>query len=60
VNDSDHRTTVVLPADLREQLVERAQEADRTLSAEIRVAIREHVARPASSVAEEPARKAAA
>jgi hypothetical protein len=51
VSESDCRTTVVLPVDLRERLVERAQAADRSISAEIRVALREHVGQPASSAA---------
>jgi len=55
MNASEHRTTVVLPADLRDRLLERAEAADRTLSAEIRVAIREHVALDAERSAQEKA-----
>ena len=51
MSESDCRTTVVLPVRLRDELVEHARAADRSLSAEIRVAVREHVTRPASSAA---------
>lgn len=54
MSESDCRTTIVLPVDLREQLVERAQAADRSISAEIRQAIREHISQPASSGAHPP------
>ena len=44
VNASEHRTTVVLPGELHERLVERARDADRSLSAEIRCAVRSYIA----------------
>jgi len=37
------RTTVMLPADLHGRLSEQAREAERSLAAEIRLAVREHV-----------------
>lgn len=49
MNASDCRTTVVLPVDLRDQVAERAQAADRSISAEVRVALREHISRSTSS-----------
>jgi len=51
VNASEHRTTVVLPGELHERLVEQAEAADRSLSAEVRVAVREHLERSTSSSA---------
>ena len=48
MNESE-RISAVVPADLLARLVDRAREADRSVSAELRVAIREHVdAQPAN------------
>ncbi len=41
------KISAAIPTDLHSRLVDRAREADRSVSAELRVAIREHVdARP--------------
>jgi len=37
------KISAVIPSDLLSRLVDRAREADRSVSAEVRVAIREHV-----------------
>jgi len=37
------KVSAVLPADLHTRLVERAREEDRSVSAQLRVAVREHV-----------------
>jgi len=37
------KISAVVPTDLHSRLVDRAREADRSVSAELRVAIREHV-----------------
>ena len=37
------RTSVMLPAELHDRLTARAREAERSLAAEIRLAVREHV-----------------
>lgn len=48
------RTTFLLPAELHDRLATRAREAERTVSAEIRVAVREHVSsEPADQRVEE-------
>jgi hypothetical protein len=39
-------TTVRVPPELRVVLVERARESERSLAAEVRVAIRRHLAEP--------------
>jgi hypothetical protein len=50
------RTSVVLPHDLRQQIIELARAEDRSVSAQIRLALREYVRstpRPERRVAEE-------
>ncbi len=42
MSDSE-KISAVIPTDLLARLVDRAREADRSVSAELRVAIREHV-----------------
>ncbi|MBA2741485.1 MAG: hypothetical protein H0U46_05685 [Actinobacteria bacterium] len=37
------RTSVMLPAELHDRLIEQAREAERSLAAEIRLAVREYV-----------------
>jgi len=44
MNSDTQRTSILLPSDLHERLVAQAQAADRSLAAEIRQAVREHVA----------------
>jgi len=57
MSDSE-KISAVLPTDLYSRLVDRAQEADRSVSAELRVAIREHVAaQPANGTEREPVSK---
>jgi len=44
------KISAAIPSDLHSRLVDRAREADRSVSAELRVAIREHVdAQPANA-----------
>jgi len=43
VNESSEKISAVLPTDLHSRLVERAREEDRSVSAELRVAVRKHV-----------------
>jgi len=51
MNESE-KVSAVLPTDLHTQLVERAREEDRSISAQLRVAVREHVRNePANSAA---------
>ena len=48
MNESE-KVSAVLPTDLHTRLVERAREEDRSVSAQLRVAVREHVeAQPAN------------
>ncbi|MBA2641521.1 MAG: ribbon-helix-helix protein, CopG family [Actinobacteria bacterium] len=47
MNESE-KISAVIPADLLERLVVRAREADRSVSAEVRQAIRAYVAQPAN------------
>ncbi len=42
MNQSE-KVSAVLPTDLHSRLVERAREEDRSVSAQLRVAVREHV-----------------
>ena len=57
VNQSE-KVSAVLPTDLHSRLVDRAREADRSVSAELRVAIREHVdAQPANGKREPKEKK---
>lgn len=46
--EHDWRRTLDLPAELREPLAELAERAERSVAAEIRVALREHVERAAA------------
>ncbi len=48
------KISAAIPADLLERLVARAREADRSVSAEVRVAIREHVAAETGDAGREP------
>lgn len=43
----DWRRTLVLPVEIKQSLTELAQARDRSVAAEIRVALREHVGRHA-------------
>ncbi len=52
------KISAVIPSDLLSRLVDRAREADRSVSAELRVAIREHVdAQPANGKREPKEKK---
>ena len=51
MNSHAQRCTIQLPAELHERLSDWAREAERSLSAEIRVAIREHVRREPRTLA---------
>lgn len=49
------RTSVMLPVELHDRLTAQAREAERSLAAEIRVAVREHVRNePANSAVPHP------
>lgn len=48
VSATDCRTTIVLPLELRDELADLSRASERSLSAEIRVAVREHVSRSTS------------
>ncbi len=57
MSDSE-KISAVIPTDLHSRLVDQAREADRSVSAELRVAIREHVAaQPANGTKPEPVSK---
>ncbi len=57
MSDSE-KISAVLPTDLHSRLVERAREEDRSVSAQLRVAVREHVeAQPANGTEPELASK---
>ena len=43
MNESSEKISAVLPTDLHSRLVEQAREADRSLSAEIRCAVRSYI-----------------
>ena len=52
MNESE-KVSAVLPLDLHSRLVERAREEDRSVSAQLRIAVREHVEpQPANGKAE--------
>ena len=52
------KISAALPSDLHSRLVDRAREADRSVSAELRVAVREHVeAQVANGTEREPVSK---
>ncbi len=53
MNESE-KVSAVIPTDLLARLVDRAREADRSVSAELRVAIREHVAAQPANGQPEP------
>lgn len=53
MNESE-KVSAVLPTDLHSRLVERAREEDRSVSAQLRVAVREHVEpQPANATTKE-------
>ncbi len=56
MSDSE-KISAVIPTDLLARLVDRAREADRSVSAELRVAIREHVAAQPANGKREPKEK---
>jgi len=57
MNESE-KVSAVLPTDLHSRLVERAREEDRSVSAQLRVAVREHVEpQPANGTEPEPVSK---
>ncbi len=51
------KISAVVPTDLHSRLVDRAREADRSVSAEVRVAIREHIAAQPVNGKREPKEK---
>ncbi len=52
------KISAAIPTDLHSRLVERAREEDRSVSAQLRVAVREHVAaQPANGTEREPVSK---
>jgi len=54
MNESE-KVSAVLPTDLHSRLVERAREEDRSVSAQLRVAVREHVEpQPANGTERKP------
>jgi len=53
------KISAVVPTDLLARLVDRAREADRSVSAELRVAIREHVAAQPANAQTHPTTKEA-
>ncbi len=56
MNESE-KVSAVLPTDLHTQLVERAREEDRSVSAQLRVAVREHVEPQPANGKREPKEK---
>jgi len=57
VNESSEKISAVLPADLHTRLVARAREEERSVSGQLRVAVREHV-EAANGTEREPVSKA--
>ena len=51
------KISAAIPTDLHSRLVDRAREADRSVSAELRVAIREHVDAQPTNGKREPKEK---
>ena len=56
MNESE-KVSAVLPTDLHSRLVERAREEDRSVSAQLRCAVREHVAAQPANGKREPKEK---
>jgi len=56
MNESE-KVSAVLPTDLHSRLVERAREEDRSVSAQLRVAVREHVEPQPANGKREPVSK---
>ncbi len=56
MNESE-KVSAVLPTDLHSRLVERAREEDRSISAQLRVAVREHVEPQPANGKREPKEK---
>ena len=58
MNESE-KVSAVLPTDLHTRLVERAREEDRSVSAQLRVAVREHVRNEPANAQRHPTTKEA-
>jgi len=58
MNESE-KVSAVLPTDLHTRLVERAREEDRSVSAQLRVAVREHVRNELANAQRHPTTKEA-